>query len=170
MWTINSFLCWELETGGLVIGWLCLISYILTSLILGFVSLAMVILSCEEIDEYFDHSMSICENYSLYLFIIVFGTILCILSAYLAYLLIKGTKQRNHSLIMPMMISMVFGTALELLNLLKLRTLQQYVQDLVTIIIYCYMTLVLFSLYDKFKKEKTQKETEQNQGTADMKV
>ncbi|CRL06844.1 CLUMA_CG019498, isoform A [Clunio marinus] len=168
MWTVNSFMCWELETGGLVIGWFCLILYILTSIILGFVSVGILPLSCkqrEEIDENFNYnfSMSICENYSLYLFIVVFVMILCFVFAYFAYLLIKGTKQRKHSLVMPMMILTILAIALELLGLLKVFTLQQLVHRLVNIFVYCYMTLVIYSLYDKFKKEKTQSEVPQYQ-------
>ncbi|CRL06842.1 CLUMA_CG019493, isoform A [Clunio marinus] len=160
MITVDKCLCCGLETGALVIGWLNLIGNILGVIVIAISLFGIFVSGCDEIkkaamqDETFkDLGIDGCTLRIVFVVALIVGLILCIALASFSYLLIQGTKKRNHVRVKPMMIVMAIGAILSFLGLLTFNP-QEMVSSAISGLIYAYFFVVLFSLYEIFRMEK----------------
>ncbi|KAJ6636698.1 hypothetical protein Bhyg_15291, partial [Pseudolycoriella hygida] len=127
MLTVDSCLCCRLETGGLVIGWLTLITSILGSIsLLGFL-LVLCIYNCNDMAKLFDNwtyeDLELCNGLRgvlIGVFFLLLGFI--VLVGFFGFRCIQGTKARDHFRVKPLMILMAISTVLSLLQVLTFRS------------------------------------------------
>jgi len=166
MITVDKFLCFTLETGGLVIGWLSLISSILLALISIIVIIFTAVTDCEKIAELYGADPEGCSTIrGIFIGLSVFLVVVSAGIAYISYLCIQGTKARNHFRVKPMMIILAIAAVLSLLNIFAL-TAQTIVSGLLSAVIDVYFFIVIYSLYTVFRQEHERGSNKQYQPTA----
>jgi len=159
MLKVDNFLgCCKLETGGLIIGWFYLIGYILSTIAFIILAILLMTTNCNDVNEimksYGQESIENCEGARgviVAAFVIV--ALIMILFAWMAYCLIKGSTSRDHTRVKPMMIYMAVITVLALLNFLSF-TLKGAISAIVYGVIFGYLFVVLYSLYELFREER----------------
>lgn len=154
MITVDSCLCFRLETGGLIIGWLSFIGNILLSILLGIFVVLLCVFNCKDFADQMDsESLDICNAFHgvfIGVFVVLIG--LCIGFAYIAWRCIQGTRTRDHFKVKPMMIMLGVVTVLSALQILSLTT-AGIVNGLIEFAINAYFFVVIYSLYNVFRQE-----------------
>ncbi|XP_037041273.1 uncharacterized protein LOC119077998 [Bradysia coprophila] len=151
MITVDSCLCFKLETGGLIIGWLSIIGNLLFATIFAIFVILLCVFSCQDMAEQLD--LETCNSFrGVFIGVFVVIIILCILVAYAAWKLIQGTKARDHFKVKPMMILLGIVTVLSALQILTL-TAAGIVNGLIQFVVDAYFFVVIYSLYDRFRTE-----------------
>lgn len=154
MITVDNCLCFKLETGGLIIGWVALIVYIIGAISAGIFFILLCIYSCKDFaDQFTGDQLDMCNTFhGVFIGLAVFIIALCIGFAYISVRCIQGTKARDHFKIKPMMILLGIATVLSALQILTLTT-ATIVNGLITVVIDAYCFVVIYSLYIRFKQE-----------------
>jgi cytochrome bd-type quinol oxidase subunit 2 len=154
MITVDSCLCFKLETGGLIIGWLCFIGYILVALMFAVILILLCVFSCSDFAEQLDSaSLDLCQSFhGVFIGLAVVVIALCIGFAYIAWRCIQGTRTRDHFKIKPMMIMLGIVTVLSALQIFSLTT-TGIVNGLIELVVNAYFFVVIYSLYDMFRRE-----------------
>jgi len=161
MITVEKFLCFKLETGGLVIGWFSLVGYVMSIVfsIIGFAVLC--IYDCddlikilkekgESVENQFEEACSMGRGVLITVCVIIAA--ISVGFAIIAYLCIKGTENRDHVRVKPMMIMLAIAAILSFVSALNL-TVAAIVSGILYGVIYSFLFVVLYSLYEKFKQE-----------------
>ncbi|KAL7041734.1 hypothetical protein ACKWTF_000873 [Chironomus riparius] len=161
MLTVKKFLCFKLETGGKIIGWLGVIG---SGLIIPVLILLMVMvssLSCKEINQldkrYADEltgelGLNDCQT--------IFGAFIIICSILIAiymfgfviyFLLLRGISNQNEKKILPaVIIEAVVLVGFALYSLANM-TVETLVEAIIVGLIHFYIFTVLYSLYVKIR-------------------
>jgi len=165
MLRVESFLgCFKLETGGYVIGWISFIQNILAIVgcVIGLI--LMSIFTCAELKEMLEKDTEVTEDpennfikvcgifKGVGFVIIIIVLLLAILFVWIAFSCIKGTENRTHSRVRPMMILLAITSILCFLNILSF-TSSGIISGLIYGGLYGYLFVVIYSLYATFKEE-----------------
>lgn len=97
-----------------------------------------------------------CDHFFYFeVFVIVFSIYLIYFLAVLgvSILLIIGTKQKDHTKLMPFMILMIIGIVIAILQMFTV-FITGIIIGIITIMIDTYFFICTYSLYDKFRNEK----------------
>ncbi|KAG5678705.1 hypothetical protein PVAND_008353 [Polypedilum vanderplanki] len=166
---LESFCCcYELKSGAMFVGRLGIVceSIILMGLVLTGLVLANV--SCNEIVKVvasYDKSFSLdenitsekCEAYrTIILIFLVVSIILCIVLFTVDYFLIKGTRKRNHYMILPAVISYPIVGMCLLCYTAYIMTISicGFMLAALSVLWYAYACGCLYSLYVEIRHEK----------------
>ncbi|XP_037043423.1 uncharacterized protein LOC119079541 [Bradysia coprophila] len=155
---VNKFLCFSLETGVLAISWFLLCVFIIVELIINY-SLVQTLIRCENwkntathndtdlIKDLTDTSDTNCFETSSTVLVALLALLLLALVVF-CLLCIKGTKERNHRLIKPLMIWEGILTVTSVISIVS-----NPLNGIVMSILNAYMFVTLYSLYLKLKAE-----------------
>jgi len=124
----------QLETGGMILGWLYLIA-----------SFVIMIIFTAFFGECFSRSYPKTENI-LFTFII---SLMSLYMIYISYTLISGIKKRESDKVKPAMITTFFATVYPISLIFF-----GFPPFIIAVIINLYDTLILYSLWAKFKDEE----------------
>jgi len=158
MITVERFLCFTLETGGLFLGWLSLIGNILLAIASFIGIIVFSIYNCEDFAKAFDQSFTNDENETcgvirgVFIGACVFLFALSIGFAYIGWLCIQGTRNRDHFRVKPLMILMAIATVLSIFQVASL-TSSGICRGIINTAINAYCFVVLYSLYSKLRLE-----------------
>lgn len=161
MFLVENFLCcFELETGGLFFGWLGLVCDTISVLLLVALNFFVAKAKCEDIQQAFETigqeiSSEQCDVIKTGTIVISVVSILFLLGLIVIdYLLIKGVRRRNHTLIRPFVIATaIAGILLTAGNILTF-SLRGLITAIVYTLMYGYIYACLYSLYVKIRDEK----------------
>ncbi|KAG4069522.1 hypothetical protein HA402_006888 [Bradysia odoriphaga] len=151
MITVSSCLCFELETGGLIIGWLSVIGNILIATSCAILLILLCVYNCQDLSAQMD--LEFCNAFrGVFIGVFVVFILLSIGVTYAAWRLIQGTKARDHFKVKPMMILLGVVAVLSALQILSLKP-AGIANGLIQFVINAYFFVVIYSLYDLFRRE-----------------
>ncbi|KAG5679422.1 hypothetical protein PVAND_008989 [Polypedilum vanderplanki] len=162
LFIIEHFLCcFDLETGGFVLGWLSLVMNILSVITLFLGLILTGIVECRDVIEFLNEhgnneiTLENCGVFKIVTFFVLIISILFMIGFIaIDVLLIRGTQKRDHILIRPSFIVVaVFGIFIVISNLLTF-SISGVLTAVIYGIIYWYIFACLYSLYVKFQNEK----------------
>lgn len=171
MQTLKSFLCFKLETGGLVIGWFTFTCNLLWIVLSQLGILLLTIYECDELaglfsemEKVFNHTRKDrkgCDR-GLFIGILVVIAMFCTGFSVIGYRAIQGVKARDHIRVKPIMILYAVSTILSLFPLFSLSFVGVIVGLLHTAIL-AYIYVVIYSVYDLLRREYESAFGRQNQ-------
>lgn len=144
-------MCLTLETGGLIIAWLSFIGSIVATILFGIAFILICAMGCKEITTADNYEA--CTSFKgVIIGLLVVFALLFIAFAYIAWRCIQGVKTRDHVKVKPMLILLGICTALAALQIFQL-TAATIGTALVQLAIDVYCFIVMYSLYDLFRRE-----------------
>ncbi|XP_070499284.1 uncharacterized protein [Chironomus tepperi] len=172
MFKVSKFLCYELDKGGKIIGWIGKICCIIPIVILTILLVIGVFMSCENVMTILQKHPEIQTEVILdcYTAKLAFGIISVIIIAvyalfyYIYSLLIRGIDNRNHCQVRPALIC-------EVIAFIICIAFAAYSENVVTRIYYLfwaalsfYIAVVLYSIYSNIKSGKSNPQVAQYSG------
>lgn len=158
----NFFGCCTLETGGLIIGWIGLIGNALGFIFCLIAAVLLIAYNCQDYNDFiarhdgghFTRSeLDACDTGRGIIIVgIIILALLSIGIAWISYCLIKGSSNRDHVRVKPMMIVMAVIAVISFLGILSF-TVSGVITALIWGAIYGYCFIVLFSLYEMLREE-----------------
>jgi len=161
---VDKFLgCFALETGGLIIGWLCLIGNMMNFVLCLIGALLLTCFGCRSFNEFIglfsSNPRDLCDTELgwfrrdlIFLTILIIVTLIAVGLIVIAYFCINAIPNRDHVRVKPMMITMAICTVLAMLRLLSF-TVEGFILAAISGAIYGYSFVVLYSLYEMLREE-----------------